>query len=214
MIISEIKINMSEPKQNDNKEQLEALALEDDFHRNYGKFGLSFELLVNRMRQIISSVFKQNGLKEASYIEAIIANDTADAIQEKCKMTINRYYDWNEEIITVLKPVFIYIRELTNFRNNLIHGTWVPQIALYQENKLVTGHLSRSRSTKPSTSDHLSISSNQLKEVDEDCLEIWSLLLKIQSSILESNKADDLLNITENLTLSDYRERLKIKEVP
>lgn len=189
-----------------------ATRLENEFHKSYGKFCLTFELMVNRLRESVVSIFEFHGLKDKELIKAVIANDTADSVQEKCKMTIYRHYEWNSEMIAILKPIFVYVRELTNFRNNLVHGSWVPQIAYYEEDRAISGQLPRSRSNHSSTVDKFSISTKQLKDVEKDCLGITGILLQLQSSILEKTDLLELKQAESYQELPEMRARLEIKE--
>lgn len=109
----------------------------------YGYFAIEFEQMVLTMKRCIYTIFKNQGLKEITYLRILLHDQTAFPIQSKLRSLIAIYYENEPDKIKILEKLFVNTSKIIEKRNELIHGSFFvhmePEGDLYKDKIIKSG---------------------------------------------------------------------------
>lgn len=96
---------------------------QNTIHHEYGLFLVEFEQLVLTIKITIITLFKLQGLKDDDYLNIILQDQTAYPLNLKLRSLMAHYYKDDIEKFKMIDKLFIFVNDLIEKRNSIVHGT-------------------------------------------------------------------------------------------
>ena len=104
-----------------NKSQQEAM---DRILASYGRFCITFELAVFRLRSVIEKTLTAGGLTNQGISQVILANQTAEPLRALLHPLLEQVRSLTKQEVRTLNQVSNRFQRLTEERNVVVHSTW------------------------------------------------------------------------------------------
>lgn len=115
-----------EPNEQPQKVAVEAILA------SYGRFCVTFELAVFRLRTLLEAVLRIEGLKNQGVVQVLFANQTAEPLRALLYPLIAQIRTLTKEESKAINNILTRFQDLIEQRNVVVHSTWFL-MALDQE---------------------------------------------------------------------------------
>ena len=103
------------------RSQQEAL---DSILASYGRFCITFELAVFRLRSLIERTLKAGGLANQGVAQVLLANQTAEPLRALLHPLLEQVRPLTKREVVTLSHISNRFQRLTEQRNIVVHSTW------------------------------------------------------------------------------------------
>jgi hypothetical protein len=201
----------------------------EEFYCYYGKFCVRFEHVMTNVRGNIDAVFKQIGIKDYKYVLALLNKDTSHQLSDKLKLVAKIFYYWpvsyeerngqqvdiprHQKSIDIITTLSNYIKDVAEYRNLIVHGTWNPDLQTSGSFDLIIGNYHRPKIGEGTVVRTNAIEVSILKSICSDLIEITVLQKEIADLISSKKPLDSIENNEIFKKIPEMKKKLTIKDL-
>lgn len=201
----------------------------EEFYCYYGKFCVRFEYVMTNVRGNIDEIFKQIGIKDYRYVLALLNKDTSHQLTDKLKLTTKLFYHSpvsyedrkgvqveipkHQKSIDIIATLSNYIKDVAEYRNLIVHGTWTPDLQTSGSFDLIIGNYHRPKIGEGKVVRTNAIEISVLKSICSDLIEITVLQKEIADLIASKKPLDSIEGNEIYKKIPEMKKKLTIKDI-